>query len=123
MVNSKALFIGVIAGAFVSGVYYLDGSWDSQLLLFLGVTWLMAGWLVARNQSVLKNVNTLPQILFALLVVCVPQFGVHSDLLLGSLRSPLELLVMGVAVAGIGLGAEMSESAAEEQSATVAPAD
>ncbi|WP_396611826.1 hypothetical protein ACH9L7_00640 [Haloferax sp. S1W] len=123
MVDSKALSIGAIAGAFASGVYYLDGSWDSQLLLFLGVTWVMAGWLVTRNRSVLKNPNTVPQILLVLLVVGVPLFGIHSDLSLGTLRSPLGLLVMGVAVAGIGLGAEMSRSPAAEQSATVAPAD
>ncbi|ELZ82597.1 hypothetical protein C453_15968 [Haloferax elongans ATCC BAA-1513] len=123
MVDSKALSVGVIAGIFASGVYYLDGSWDAQLLLFLGLTWGMAGWLVARNLSSLENPNTVPQILLALLVTGVPLFGIHSDLPLGSLRSPLGLLVMGVAVAGIGLGAEMSTSPAEEQRTTVAPAD
>ncbi|ELZ78145.1 hypothetical protein KU306_01230 [Haloferax larsenii] len=123
MADSKALSIGVLASVFASGVYYLDGSWDAQLLLVLGLTWGIAGWVVTRNRSALKNPNTVPQILFVLLVMGLPQFGIHSDLSLGTLRSPLILFVMGVAVAGIGLGAEVSTSPAEEQSTTVASAD
>ncbi|WP_074794483.1 hypothetical protein [Haloferax larsenii] len=122
MADSKSLSIGVLASVFASGVYHLDGSWDAQLLLVLGLTWGIAGWLVARNRSCLENPNTVPQILFALLIG-IPLFGIHSDLSLGTLRSPLVLFVMGVALAGIGLGAEMSASPTAEQSATVAPAD
>ena len=123
MVDFKGLSVGIIAGVFASGAYYFDGPWDPQLLLFLGLTWGFAGWVTTRNRFVLKNANNGPQVLFVLLVVGVPQFGIHSGLPLGGLRSTLGLLAMGVAISGIGLGAEMSESTNEEKNATVTPAD
>jgi len=56
-------------------------------------------------------------------VTGVPWLGVHADLALGDLREPLVFLTMRVAAAGIGLGAEVSDSAEQERTTTVATAD
>lgn len=116
MVNFKPIFIGVIVGILVGGAYYADGQWDSQLLFFLGLTWGLAGWLLTRNHHTMRNADILPQILLAGLVAGIPLYSIHPDLPLGDLRATLVLFTTGVAAAGIGLGAEMIESAYEEQS-------
>lgn len=115
----KPVSIGAIVGALAGGAYYADGQWDPQLLFCLGLTWGLAGWLLARNHRAMKNADIPPQILFAGLVAGIPLYGIHPELPLGGLRTTLVLLTTGIAAAGIGLGAEMSESSHEERSTTV----
>ncbi|RDI70337.1 hypothetical protein [Halopelagius longus] len=120
MADFKHVSIGAIAGVLMGGAYYAEGQWDPQLLFFLGLTWGLAGWLLARNRRTLNDAEPLQQILYVGLVIGTPMFSIHPELPLGDLRMALVLLTMGVAAAGIGLGAEMSEASREEQSTAVA---
>ncbi|SFK66972.1 hypothetical protein SAMN04487950_0498 [Halogranum rubrum] len=122
MVDYKALSAGVIVGGVIAWIHSIDGSGNPQLLLSLGLIWALAGWLLARNRSALKDSGLFPQILLPLLVV-FPLYSIHPDLQLGGHRLTLVQLAMGIAAAGIGLGAEMSKSADEERSQPVTPAD
>lgn len=120
MVDLKPISIGIIVGVLAGGAYYADGQWDPQLLFFLVLTWGLAGWLLTRNHHTMKNADILPQLLFAGLVAGIPLYSIHPELSLGDLRMTLVLHTTGVAAAGVGLGAEMSESSHEKQSTTVA---
>jgi len=122
MVDFKALSAGVIVGGVIAWIHSIDGTGNPQLLLSLGLIWALAGWLLTRNGSVLKDSGLFPQLLFALLVV-FPLYSIHPELQLGGYRLTLVQLAMGIAAAGIGLGAEMSKSAGEKQSQPVSPAD
>lgn len=110
MIRPKSLAVGGLAGVAVPGVNYVEGLESVQLLVCLGVVWAIAGWSLTQNRRTLRRSDTVHQLLFALLVVGIPTFGIHADLPLGEFRLPLMFLAMGVAAAGIGLGADMSES-------------
>lgn len=123
MANLRPISVGVLVGVLAGGAYYAGGQWDQQLLLFLVLTWGVAGWLLARNRHTIKHADILPQILFAGLVVGIPLYSIHPELPLGDLRMTLVLHMMGIAAAGVGLGTEMGESPCEEQSTSVADTD
>ncbi|WP_089871610.1 hypothetical protein [Halogranum rubrum] len=122
MVDYKSLSAGVIVGGVIAWVHSIDGSWNPQLLLSLGLIWALAGWLLTRNRSALKDSDLFPQILLPLLLV-FPLYSIHPQLQLGGHRLTLVQLAMGIAAVGIGLGAEMSKSTDEERPQTGTPAD
>ncbi|MBP1988095.1 hypothetical protein [Halolamina salifodinae] len=109
MVYPKSLAVGGLAGVAVAGVNYVEGLESVQLLVCLGAVWAIAGWSLTQNRRNLHPSDTLHQLLFALLVAGIPPFTIHADLPLGGFRVPLMFLATGVAAAGIGLGAGMSE--------------
>lgn len=115
MVKFRPISIGAITGILAGGSYYADGQWDPQLLFVLVLTCGLAGWLLVRNRHVMKNANILSTALLVILVTVVPLYGIHPGLPLEDLRTTLGLLTTGIAGAGIGLGAEMSDSAHEEE--------
>lgn len=125
MVEFKPLAVGSLVGAAVLGIYYVEGIESLQFMGVLGFVWAVAGWSLARNYRTWREANTLPSLLFVLLAVGAPPFGIPPDLPLGEFRTPLMFLVTGIAAAGIGLGMEMSESESisEDQSTAVTPAD
>ncbi|MFC5974007.1 hypothetical protein ACFPYI_22025 [Halomarina salina] len=123
MTDIKSLAVGGFAGVAVAGITYVDGVESLQLVVCLGLVWAFAGWSLTRNRRLLRDADALPSVLYALLVVGVPFFGVHADLALSGLREPLMFLTMGVAAAGIGLGAEISAPTEQERTTTVATAD
>jgi Flp pilus assembly protein TadB len=123
MTDTKSLAVGGFAGVAVAGITYVEGLESLQLVVCLGLVWALAGWSLTRNRRLLRNADALPAVLYALLVIGVPMFGVHADLALGDLREPLVFLTMGVAAAGIGLGAEMSGSTEQERTTAVTTAD
>ncbi|MDS0243002.1 MULTISPECIES: hypothetical protein [unclassified Haloferax] len=110
MADYKALSVGVIVGAVIAWVHSVDGSRNPRLLLSLGLIWALAGWLLTRNRSALKHSSPLPQVLFSLLLA-FPLYSIHSELQLGGNRLALVQLAMGIAVAGVGLGAELNKPA------------
>lgn len=123
MIDLKSLAVGSLSGAAVAGVNYVEGLESTQLLVCLGVVWTIAGWSLTQNRRTLRRSDTVHQLLFALLAVGIPQFGIHADLPLGEFRVPLMFLAMGVAAAGIGLGADMSESSNRNRTAIPTTAD
>jgi hypothetical protein len=123
MAGIKSLAVGGFAGVAVAGITHVEGLESLQLVVCLGLVWVLAGWALTRNRRLLRNADALPAVLYALLVVGVPWLGVHAELALGDLREPLVFLTMGVAAAGVGLGAEMGGPTEQEQTTAVATAD
>jgi hypothetical protein len=123
MVHLKSLAVGGLLGAAVAGVNYVEGLESVQLLVCLGVVWAVAGWSLTQNHRTLRRSETVHQLLFVLLAVGIPPWAIHADLPLGELRLPLMWLATGVAVAGVGLGAAMSEASTENRTPTPTAAD
>lgn len=107
----------------VAGVNYVEGMESVQLLVCLGAVWAIAGWSLTQNRRTLRHSDTVHQLLFALLVVGIPPFAIHADLPLGEFRVPLMFLATGVAAAGIGLEADMSESSNKNRTVTPTAGD
>jgi len=123
MVHLKSLAVGGLLGAAVPSVNYVEGLESMQLLVCLGAVWAVAGWSLAQNHRGLRRSDTVRQLLFILLAVGIPPWAIHADLPLGELRLPLMYLAMGVAVAGFGLGADMSEASTENRTPTPTATD
>jgi len=123
MVHLKSLAVGGLLGAAVAGVNYVEGLESMQLLVCLGAVWAVAGWTLAQNHRALRRSETVYRLLFILLAVGIPPWAIHADLPLGELRLPLMYLAMGVAVAGFGLGADMSEASTENRTPTPTATD
>lgn len=123
MIHLKSLAVGGLLGAAVAGVNYIEGLESVQLLVCLGAVWAVAGWLLTQNHRALRRSDTVHQLLFVLLAVGIPPWAIHADLPLGELRVPLMWLATGVAVAGVGLGADMSEASTENRTASPTAAE
>ena len=125
MVRILSLAIGIVAGLIPTSIVYLDGFWDLQLMVVLGLTWAIAGWLMARNWGTMRKAQDRWQVLLVVLVFGVAMFGVHAELpISGDLWDVLRLLILGGIWGSAALGIEMAHSHEEQrQSRITTPAD
>lgn len=125
MVDRAPIAVGLVLGVAVPSVVYADGYWDPQLMAVLGLTWTVSGWLMARNWRTMREAPERWGALYALLVIGVPQFGIHADLpLSGDLWDVLRLLVIGGLAGAVALGIEMARPESHrEESRVTTPAD
>lgn len=117
MDSLKAIAVGGLFGTAVAGVNYVEGLESMQLLACLGAVWVVAGWSLTKHRGKLRRADAAHQLLFVFLAIAIPPFAIHADLPLGEFRLPLMFLAMGVAVAGIGLGADLREASKENRTA------
>lgn len=101
--------IGLIMGVFPTALLYIDGYWDPQLGIILGIVWAVAAWLYVRNWNIWRQSGNLWYSVFIAVVAGASFFGVHTDLPLSEdLRIALGMLVLGVGTAALGIGTEIA---------------
>ena len=125
MVRIVPLVVGIAAGLLSTSALYFDGFWDFQLMVMLGLTWTVAGWLMARNWRTMRKAQGRWQVLLVVLLFGVAMFGVHADLpISGNLWDALRLLILGGIWGSAALGIEIAHSHEEQrQSQIVTSAD
>jgi hypothetical protein len=107
--------IGLVIGIFPTLLLYIDGFWNPQLGLILGITWAVAGWLYVRNWNVWRQSGDLWYCVFLAVVAGSSFFGVHAELPIAEdLRIALGMLVLGVGAAALGIGAELTFDATSD---------
>ena len=120
MVRTVPLAVGIAMGLLPTSIVYFDGYWDFQLMVVLGLTWAIAGWLMARNWRTMRKAQDRWQVLLVILVVGVPMFGVHAGLpVSGDLWDVLRLLILGGIWGSAALGIEIAYSHEEQQQSQI----
>lgn len=121
MVRILSLAVGIVVALIPTSVLYLDGFWDLQLMVVIGLTWAIAGWLMARNRRTMRKAQDRWQVLLVVLVFGVAMFGVHAELpISGNLWDALRLLILGGIWASAALGIEMAHSHEEQRQSQIA---
>lgn len=79
MVEEVPPAVGLVLGVTLPFLFYADGYWDPQFMVVLGLTWTVSGWLMARNWRALRGASNRLGVLYVLLLVGVPTFGIHAS--------------------------------------------
>lgn len=84
MPSKREVLVAIVCACLLPALIYTDGHRDRQLLGVIAVTSGVAGWLLYRHLDTLRTQSNSTSLLFAVLIVGVPPFGIHAELPLSS---------------------------------------
>lgn len=118
MTTQRAVLAGSIGACVPTALLYADGFWNIQLAVVLSAVSGVAGWLLYRHHETLGESERWPHLVFVVVLVGVPPFGMHGKLgMAPDLRIALWWLFFSSGIALWGIGCEMGTARSSRRTA------